>query len=162
MSAKTSVSLANLERYDAKLKAYITDKLDTFLPNKNVIDKLSESANGTLLFDGKEISTSDNVLLGNIKKFEVVVTVDGQVDFVTDIDGSKVDINTMNNCLYINGQLYVDEIDVTLDSNNKVNFSWRGDFQLETTDSIYLFYCEKTTTTISDSDGSLGLSSREW
>lgn len=62
----------NLQRYDQKIKTWFLNKVNTMFSNKDTLDKISESTDGNLLFNGEEIkgkgdTTIHQYVLENVK-----------------------------------------------------------------------------------------------
>lgn len=75
MKSNGILRFTNLKYYDTKIKNWFLDKINTMFSNKDTLDKISESDNGNLLFNGEEIKGGGNT---NIHQYVLENVIAGQ------------------------------------------------------------------------------------
>ena len=72
MKSNGILRFTNLKYYDTKIKSWFLNKINTLFSNKDTLDKISESDDGNLLFNGEEIKSGGDTnihqyVLENVK-----------------------------------------------------------------------------------------------
>lgn len=114
--------------------------------NKIVLDKLTQGTDGELLYNGKAISSGSTVVGDTIiltKRIRLNVDSNGQTEFVTTITPNMA-INDIELSMIIRGVTYIEEVTGKINPSGQLVITFSGtDFQIETTDDVYLVYTQK-------------------